>query len=99
MEGFGGAEGTDLCLGPGLTLIRGANGTGKTTVHQFLRAILFGFVKDQYPLVRGGRGGGYITGQLDDGRPFEVSRYGDPVTGAAQSVTVTVHDAVATDAT
>ena len=90
LDGFGRAENADILLGPGLTLVRGANGTGKTTVHQFLHAILFGFVKDHFPLVRGGRRGGLISGTLADGRRFEITRHGDPVTGAGQRLSVTV---------
>ena len=90
LDGFGRAENADILPGPGLTLIRGANGTGKTTVHQFLHAILFGFVKDHFPLVRGGKRGGLISGTLADGRRFEITRHGDPVTGAAQRLSVTV---------
>lgn len=90
IDGFGRAEDTTLLLAPGLTLIRGANGTGKTTVHQFLHAILFGLVKDRYPLVRGGRRGGTIAGVTDDGRVFEITRHGDPITGAAQRLSVRI---------
>jgi uncharacterized protein YhaN len=90
IDGFGRAVDSDLILGEGLTLIRGANGTGKTTVHQFVHGIFYGLVKDAFPLVRGGRRGGVISGVLADGRPFEVSRHGDPVSGANQRLEVTI---------
>jgi uncharacterized protein YhaN len=88
IDGYGRAEATEIVLAPGLTILRGENGTGKTTVHQFLRAVLFGFVKDQYPLVRGGKRGGTIGGVTDSGETYELTRYGDAVTGAGQSLTV-----------
>lgn len=91
IDGFGRAEETTLLLTPGLTLIRGANGSGKTTIHQFLHAILFGLVKDRYPLVRGGRRGGTLAGVTDDGRSFELTRHGDPITGAAQRLAVRIN--------
>lgn len=78
-------------LVPGLTLIRGPNGSGKTTIHQFLHAMLFGLVKDRYPLVRGGRRGGTLAGVADDGRAFEITRHGDPLTGAAQRLSVRIN--------
>jgi uncharacterized protein YhaN len=93
IDGFGRALDTRIDLGPGLTLVKGPNGTGKTTVHEFIHAILFGLVKDQFPLVRGGTRGGRISGVLATGEAFEVVRHGDAVTGAGQKWKVTLADA------
>ena len=47
-------------------------------------------MKDAFPLVRGGRRGGVITGVLADGRQFEVTRHGDPISGANQRLEVSI---------
>ncbi len=90
IDGFGRALDTRIDIGPGLTLIKGPNGSGKTTVHEFVHAVLFGLVKDQFPLVRGGTRGGRISGLLAAGMAFEVERHGNAVTGAGQTVKVAI---------
>ena len=61
-----------------LTIIRGRNEAGKSTLLAFLRAVLFGFPTrlgaQHYPPMRGGRHGGRIVLRLADGRGFTVER-------------------------
>ena len=58
VDGFGQFHGAHLEPAPGLTVIRGVNEAGKTTLLAFVRAILFGFEIDRYPALSGGRRGG-----------------------------------------
>ncbi len=97
IDGFGRAVDSDIPLGPGLTLVRGRNGTGKTTLHQFLHAILFGFRKDVFPLVRGGSRGGDLHGRLEDGRVFTIRRHGHESTSGEQRLEVVLSGADGTD--
>lgn len=61
-----------------LTVVRGQNEAGKSTLLAFMRAVLFGFPTPNsalhYPPLRGGRHGGRIMLRLDDGREFTVER-------------------------
>ncbi len=80
IDGFGHYH--DREFGPldnGLTLIRGDNEAGKSTLLAFVRAVLFGFPTrggaQHYPPLRGGRHGGRITLRVEDGRRLTVQRH------------------------
>lgn len=45
LEGFGRFQNREFTLSPGLNLIYGGNEAGKSTVHSFIEAMLFGFWK------------------------------------------------------
>lgn len=77
VSGFGQFNGAHLEPAPGLTVIRGVNETGKTTLLAFVRAILFGFETDRYPAFMGGRRGGWLDVEMHDGRQFRIERYGE----------------------
>ena len=77
IDGFGRAAEADLELAPGVTVVSGLNGTGKTTLNAFIRAMLFGFAPGAYPAVRGGRRGGYLDLSRADGRRIRVERHGE----------------------
>lgn len=77
IDGFGQFHDTPLEPAPGLTVIRGPNEAGKTTLLAFIRAILFGFETDRYPALRGGRRGGWLDVEMRDGRAFRIERHGD----------------------
>jgi len=77
VDGFGQFHGAHLEPAPGLTVIRGVNEAGKTTLLAFVRAILFGFEIDRYPALEGGRRGGWLDVEMQDGRPFRIERYGE----------------------
>jgi uncharacterized protein YhaN len=76
-SGFGQFNGAHLKPAPGLTVIRGPNEAGKTTFLAFIRAMLFGFERDKYPALNGGRRGGWLTVEMADGRRFRIERYGE----------------------
>ncbi len=77
ISGFGQFRGLQLEPAPGLTVIRGPNEAGKTTLLAFIRAILFGFETDRYPALAGGRRGGWLDVLMQDGRRFRIERYGE----------------------
>lgn len=72
----------------GLTVFYGPNEAGKSTLLAFIRAILFGFPRqnrnDHYPPLAGGRHGGRIRLTADDGETYVLERYsgarGGPLT-------------------
>ncbi|MGC8634067.1 MAG: AAA family ATPase [Candidatus Limnocylindrales bacterium] len=76
IDGFGRAAEVELALGPGVTMIGGLNGTGKSTLNAFIRAILFGFGTNLYPALRSGRRGGHLDLAMADGRRVRVERHG-----------------------
>ncbi len=76
VDGFGLLRDRHLKPGPGLTLIRGENEAGKSTLLAFIRAILFGFVTNGHPALAGGRRGGWLTVTTGDGRRVRIERYG-----------------------
>ena len=76
IDGFGRASEADLGLAPGVTVVSGLNGTGKTTLNAFIRAMLFGFGPGMYPAVRGGRRGGHLDIAMADGHRIRVERHG-----------------------
>ena len=77
VDGFGQFHGAHLEPAAGLTVIRGVNEAGKTTLLAFVRAILFGFETDRYPALSGGRRGGWLDVEMQDGRQFRIERYGE----------------------
>ncbi len=81
VDGFGLLR--DLRIEPaqGLTLIRGANEAGKSTLLAFIRAVLFGFETRGHPALAGGQRGGWLKVRAGDGRSVRIERYG--LTGGA----------------
>ena len=70
-------------LSPELTLFLGMNESGKSTLLDFFRAILFGFPdgrsnENLYPPLAGGQPGGNITLVTDDQHLYVVERYPGP---------------------
>jgi uncharacterized protein YhaN len=86
VDGFGQFHGAHLAPAPGLTVIRGPNEAGKTTLLAFIRAMLFGFESGRYPAFNGGRRGGWLSVEMADGRPFRIERYGEKGGGGKLSV-------------
>ena len=80
IDGFG--HFSDRDFGPfdrPITVFHGPNEAGKTTLLEFIRAILFGFLdgrsrRNLYPPLFGGRHGGSITVESDDGEIVTVRR-------------------------
>jgi uncharacterized protein YhaN len=67
-------------LSPGLTIFKGANEAGKSTILSFIRRILFGFPNGRgsynlYPPVEGGNHGGRLVITTDAGERFVIERY------------------------
>lgn len=77
VDGFGLLRDTSVEPSPGLTVVRGQNEAGKTTLLAFIRAILFGFETNRYRALAGGRRGGSLDVEMADGRHFRVERHGD----------------------
>ncbi len=69
-------------LPPGLVLFVGDNESGKTTLMEFLRTLLFGFprkskkVINEYEPLRGGNHGGRLLVVMHDGRHYTIERAG-----------------------
>jgi len=64
---------------PKVTIFEGHNEAGKTTLMAFIRAVLFGFEgrrngANRYEPARGGRHGGALVVETDDGRRFRIER-------------------------
>ena len=76
VDGFGLIRDRRLAPAPGLTLIRGENEAGKSTLLAFIRSILFGFETNRHPALSGGRRGGWLTVTSADGRRIRIERYG-----------------------
>jgi uncharacterized protein YhaN len=81
VDGFGLIRDRRLAPAPGLTLIRGENEAGKSTLLAFIRSILFGFEPKTYPALAGGRRGGWLMVTAGDGRRVRIERYG--ITGGS----------------
>lgn len=77
IDGFGIFCKWPFLVEPGLTIFRGKNEAGKSTLLAFIRATLFGFDPNKYPAVNGGRRGGRIEVLLADARSFTIERHGD----------------------
>ena len=91
LDGFGRFSGAGWDLGPGLTVVLGANEAGKTTLLNGIRALLFGFEAARggrawYPAFAGGRRGGRLTLVTAAGERWAVERHGDR--GGTGSLTV-----------
>ncbi len=77
VDGFGLISQKTLVPAPGLTLVRGLNEAGKTSLLAFVRAILFGFETRRYAAMAGGRRGGRLTVRMADDRLMRIERYGE----------------------
>lgn len=89
--GFGQFHDRTFDLRPGLTVFLGANEAGKSTLTQFISAILFGFPTKKHPTLRyepldGSRFGGEIS-FTQDGQDYLVTRVDGPHGGK-----VTLHN-------
>ncbi len=76
IDGFGLIRDRRIEPAPGLTLIRGENEAGKSTLLAFIRSILFGFEPKGPPALAGGRRGGWLTVTTGDGRRVRIERHG-----------------------
>ncbi len=71
-----------LDLPRGLVLFLGENESGKTTLMEYLRTLLFGFprktkkITNDYEPLRGGNHGGRLQVIMQDGRQFTIERAG-----------------------
>lgn len=65
----------------GLVVFLGKNESGKSTLMEFLRTVLFGPPREGnvYPPLRGGTHGGRVQVVMRDGRRFTIERYGKRV--------------------
>ena len=91
LDGFGRFADAGWDLGPGLTVVLGANEAGKTTLLNGIRALLFGFEATRdgrawYPAFAGGRRGGRLVLVTAAGERWAVERHGDR--GGTGSLTV-----------
>ncbi|MEI7744648.1 MAG: AAA family ATPase [Chloroflexota bacterium] len=77
VDGFGLLHDKAIEPAPGLTVVRGLNEAGKTTLLAFVRAMLFGFETRRYAAMAGGRRGGRLGVRMADGRFLKVERYGE----------------------
>lgn len=77
IDGFGQFRGSRVEPAAGLTVIKGPNEAGKTTLLTFVRAMLFRFETDRYPALAGGRRGGWLDVEMKDGRRYRIERYSE----------------------
>ncbi|HEX4131067.1 MAG TPA: AAA family ATPase [Pirellulales bacterium] len=102
VDGFGVWQGLRLDrLAEDITVIYGPNEAGKTTLMQFVRAMLYGFTPERraryLPPLRGGRGGGLLRLALPRGEQV-LSRHDDPLHPVDGQVRVAAPDgAVSSD--
>lgn len=73
-------EATVRDLAPKVTVFEGHNEAGKTTLMAYIRAILFGFEgrrngANRYEPARGGRHGGALVVEAEDGRRYRIERF------------------------
>lgn len=83
IENFGGLHRYELNFSDGLTVIQEANGFGKTTLAEFIRAMFYGFPRkgktldksrrQKYTPWQGGKFGGNLTFQLE-GKQYRIER-------------------------
>ena len=83
IENFGGLHQYSLDFSDGLTVIQEANGFGKTTLAEFIRAMFYGFPRraktldksrrQKYTPWQGGKFGGNLTFRLD-GKDYRIER-------------------------
>ncbi len=79
IEGFGRLANLSLRFTPGLNLVYGPNEAGKSTLHEALLALLYGFPDDEAaaafrPWDEARPCAGSLTYALDDGQAFRVAR-------------------------
>ena len=80
IEGFGVFHQASLQeLNPGILVIEGHNEAGKSTLMSFVKAMLFGFEgrrgsQNRYEPVRGGRHGGFLVLQTEEGNRYRIER-------------------------
>jgi len=83
VDGYGTLADLDLDgLAPTLTVVYGMNEAGKSTLLDFVRAVLFGFPdrrsrQNARPPLRGGRHGGSLRLLDEDGRLWVIERHAD----------------------
>jgi uncharacterized protein YhaN len=83
VDGYGTLAGLDLDgLAPDLSVVYGLNEAGKSTLLDFVRAVLFGFPdrrsrQNLREPLRGGRHGGTLRLLDEDGRPWVLERHSD----------------------
>jgi len=83
IDGFGEQNEKLFSLDRPISIFKGSNEAGKTTVLEFIRTILFGFDKrkarksEWFKPLRGGRHGGHIVIEKKDGSAFRIQRYQD----------------------
>ncbi len=83
VDGYGSLANLDLeGLAPTLSVVYGLNEAGKSTLLDFIRAVLFGFPnrrsrQNQRAPLRGGRHGGTLRLLDEDGRPWVIERHSD----------------------
>lgn len=80
IHGFGKMKDQDIQFSSPVTVLAGPNEAGKSTVLQFVRSMLYGIPSRAYPAERyeppgGGRHGGVLTAESDDGSIWTVSRH------------------------
>lgn len=83
IDGFGLFSGQTMDgLPEGLVVFLGDNESGKSTLMEFIRGILFGWPREgnTYPPLRGGRYGGRVAVVMRDGRRFTIERWERSVT-------------------
>ena len=83
IENFGGLHQYSLEFSDGLTVIQEANGFGKTTLAEFIRAMFYGFprkaktldksLRQKYTPWQGGKFGGNLTFRLE-GKEYRIER-------------------------
>ncbi|WP_438349790.1 AAA family ATPase [Paenibacillus sp. FA6] len=91
IRGFGRLKEQDITINPGTTVFIGPNEAGKSTIQQFVRAMLFGIPSRTYPTERyeplaGGVHGGILTAIDAEGKRWTISRFattGDGGSGSA----------------
>ncbi|MED5019651.1 AAA family ATPase, partial [Paenibacillus chibensis] len=80
IHGFGKMKDQDIRFSSPVTVLAGPNEAGKSTVLQFVRSMLYGIPSRAYPAERyeppgGGRHGGVLTAESDDGSIWTISRH------------------------
>ena len=86
IENFGGLSDFDMAFDAGLTVLRRENGFGKTTLAEFIRAMLYGFPRQtknlnkrkKYRPWNGGKYGGHLTFE-QEGRQYRIERTLPPI--------------------
>lgn len=83
IDGFGIFKGLNFRdLSEGLNIFSGMNESGKSTLLEFVRRILFGFPdrrtkRNPYPALKGGRHGGRLLLQSSDGESYTIERFSE----------------------